>query len=381
MTRGPLHPAKRGRAASTNSRNNADSVVSDFDSLVFDYRQTKPAPPNSAPLGTSRVGGDSVKEVLEIPDSPPSPLHAAEYNNEVALVHSPTPSSSSSTNELTAIQLTSQRHEDTPPSSLPSPSLPDSLTSCATRYTSAQVVSSTHSLAPDEATSQGRPPKQAQWSGEDVNRIDLDADEDCLITEQTTTSRYFGNSRTGQGVNYSPLLPPSSPSTAANTPTDSLASAEAELLQFKKTSANFSRVASNLPQVPNSTNPQPPALRQSMVQALEDFNRGQSSDVGGDGGDNYRGNVRVPAISVPTSSTVAPRLTNPELDVEGEGEGDVVISSTTRNVRWAERGGGRGRSVFDVLENNSLCGSSHTNTSSFYGGGMKNNDIFEVYFY
>ena len=388
MTRGPLHPAKRGRAACTNSRNNAASVVSDFDSLMFDYRRTKPATPNSAPLGTSRVGGDSVKEVLEIPDSPPLPPHAAEFSKEVALVHSPTPSSSSSTNELTAIQLTSQLHEDTPPSSLPSPSLPEPLT---TRYTSAQVVSSTHSLAPDEAISQGRPPKRAQWSEEDVNRIDLDGDEDCLITEHTTTSRYFGDSKTGQGVKYPLLLPPSSPSTAANIPTDSLASAEAELLQFKKTSANFSRVASNLPQVAssphssvsNSTLPQPPALRQSMFQALEDFNNsntGHSSDVGGD---NYRGNVRVPAIIVPTSSTVAPRLTNPELDGDGEGEGDVVISSTTRNIRWAERrGGGRGRSVFDVLEKNSSCESNHTNTSSFYGGGIYEKQLhFQSFLY
>ena len=357
--RPPLLPAKRGRG-SQNSRNNArasSSTVSDFDNLLFESRQRRLAPPTSAPPTSGGRGGGDSAEVYEIPDSPPPSLPPSLSARESA---SPTPSSSSSNNDLNAVQFISRLQEEATPPSQADP--PTSTSSSTTLYTSAQVLSATHTLTADKPKSQGHPTNQPE---EGVAPIDVDAEEDCRITD-ATSSRYFNQ----RGRNP-PSLPPSTPP-AADTAADSLAATEEELLQFRKTSANFNRATCNLPQLIIGRSPSLSLSRSptSLVLAIEDFNkgaRGQSSDVGGAKEVNSHGNDREPTTASNTSSLPAPRLTDPALD-GGRGGELVMPAGATGNTRWAGRGGGEGReggrSVFDFIES-----SSNPNTKSFYGGG------------
>ena len=341
-------------------------------------------------------------EVYEVPDSPPPPPPS-----EVVKEVSPAPSSASSTtSDLTAIQYTCRlqegsAHSHTGTTLLTDPPIPS--------YTSSQPLSLTHKLVPNDPISQGhthpRLANDTRTEGVAKTDSDCEEEEDCLITEPTT-SRYFRNQQSSSSVRES------SGPTVSEGHTDSLSADEEELLRFRKTSSEFNRTTLSLSQIgsrsPSLSLPRQLPQRSSLVQAIEDFNnrphRGQGSD---EGSDSSRGNVAASSNTL----LAPPTLTDPELDEEGDcegvrggsgegvrcegvrgGSGEGVRCEGVRggpgegvrcegvrggpgegvgvrgNTRWAGR---RERSIFDFIEGPTHENTSnHPNSSSFYGAGI-----------
>ena len=248
----PSRTAKRGRGRHGGS----SSSHSVFDDLMESYRERQSR--NS----TEREAKDSCI-IHEIPDSPPPVPEAGREEGELRLSCSPSHSSSSSC-DLTAIQLTSRMHENKKKTALTALTKVPALTTHTSSHTSHYwrdqeptpdtLVHSSDILVSNEPQLKGLPPH----SREGVTSISVDTEDDCLITE--TSSSLFRTSHTPSEVEerHPPSTPPPPLSTSSTE--------EDELLKLRKNMANFrhsTRLPSHLssPSVPtHHTPPSPPPL-------------------------------------------------------------------------------------------------------------------------
>ena len=399
----PMQLAKRGRCNRYGDEER-EALSNKFDEIFDSYKSAK------MPSVPSKSGEMDTPTVYEIPDSPPLPspplphppstTHSVHPRHSVIYVppvicnsiyvppvicDSPTNScsstSSSSSKDLNAVQLTCCIHESnnttiTQPSSSSSNSslmtIP-TYTSLDNKYTITTLPRNTqNSLESDPSSTHydsNEPRLQGRTHCNDETRsggvIAIDTDEECLITDDTT-------------VHHPPAA---------------VTEEEEELKKLKQVMANFkdsTRVPDHLmSRTPPSLQTTPTFSSQTTPPMTSSFNHRNTSrtpllnhitHITGDQShdnqsDNHHGNNHSPKHhTITTTSPHRPQLTNPELDMEDD---DFEVSPLSRWLEQREtvRGGGREReeetsSVFDYIESSpkKYPTRGHPNSKSFYGG-------------